>query len=162
MIARSKKLPAKEQELLFVSGLLHDIGVLFLLTQFTTPYLEVLRTSTTNEEPLVEVEQRALHINHASLGGMLANKWNFPDDLTELISRHESPSAPDDHPSTTCLHIADRMVGTLVDGQCSGYSPALSAEYTAWLDLNDEELEAMKSSVQAQLDRASELLGLLV
>ncbi len=161
LIARRKRLPAKEQELLFVAGLLHDIGVLFLLTQFTTPYLEVLKTSLANQELLVDVEQRALHTNHAWLGGMLAGKWNFPEDLTELIAQHEFPTSPFEHPSTTCLYVADRIVGTIVDGQSSGFSPGLSQEYLDWLDLDAEEQESLKSEVMVQLNRAKELLGLL-
>jgi HD-like signal output (HDOD) protein len=161
IIARNKKLPTKEQELLFVAGLLHDIGVLFLLTQFTTPYIEVLRVSNANQEPLVAVEQRALHTNHAWLGGMLANKWNFPDDLAELIGQHETITNPSDAPATTCLYIADRIVGSLGDGQISGYSADLTPEQLAWLGLNEEGLEELRTEVGAQIERAKELLGLL-
>lgn len=161
IIARAKKLPTKEQELLFVSGLLHDIGVLFLLTQFTTPYLEVLRVSNANQEPLVDVEQRSLHTNHAWLGGMLANKWNFPDDLAELIAQHETPANPKESPATMCLYLADRIVGSLGDGQISGHAAALTDEEKAWLNMDDEEIESLKEEVTTQIAKAKDLLGLL-
>ena len=161
IIARVKRLPTKEQELLFVAGLLHDIGVLFLLTQFTTPYLEVLRLSVANKEQLIDVEQRALHTNHAWLGGMLANKWNFPDDLAELIAQHETPTSPHEMPATTALHIADRLVGALGDGSISGFSPELDPVHVSWLGLKDDEMDSLKTEVTAQIDKAKELLGLL-
>jgi HD-like signal output (HDOD) protein len=161
IIARQKRLPTKEQELLFVAGLLHDIGVLFLLTQFTTPYLEVLRVSNANQEQLVDVEQRSLHTNHAWLGGMLANKWNFPDDLAELIARHETADRPDESPASCVLHIADRLVGGLSDGQISGFSPALTTDQVSWLGLDESSLEGLKVEVAEQIEKAKELLGIL-
>lgn len=161
MIGRMKRLPAKEQELLFVAGLLHDIGMLFLLTQFTSPYLEVLKASHASKEPLVIVEQRALHTNHAKLGGMLAEKWNFPDDLGELIARHESTLAPDEYPSGACLSIADRLVcSTHHSGSC-GYSDGISQDEAAWLGLDQDEVKNLEDEVTIQINHAKELLGMI-
>jgi HD-like signal output (HDOD) protein len=161
LIGRIKKLPGKEQELLFVAGLLHDIGVLFLMTQFTTPYLEVIRASHANQEPLVLVEQRALHTDHATLGGMLANKWNFPEDLTELIARHESPISPDEYPSGACLSIADRLVCSMHDEGACGFAQGLDDSQVIWLGLNAEEVAALREEVDIQINHAKELLGLI-
>lgn len=161
LIGRMKRLPAKEQELLFVAGLLHDIGVLFLLTQFTTPYLEVIRASNTHKEPLVIVEKRALHTDHALLGGMLAEKWNFPNDLSELIARHESPIDPDEYPSGACLSIADRLVCSMHDNGACGFSPGIDDSHARWLGLNSEEVVSLREEVGHQIDHARELLGLI-
>ena len=160
-VGRIRKLPAKEQELLFVAGLLHDIGVLFLLTQFTTPYLEILKASHEREEPLVLVERRALHTDHAALGGMLADKWNFPDDLRELIAEHESPTNPDEYPSGACLYIADRLVCSLrQEGQC-GYSAGLEPAHALWLGLDEAGVNELRDEVAVQINHAKELLGLI-
>ncbi len=161
LIGRIKKLPGKDQELLFVAGLLHDIGVLFLMTQFTTPYLEVIKASHANKEPLVIVEKRALHTDHATLGGMLADKWNFPEDLGELISRHESPLSPDEYPSGACLFIADRIVCSMYENSACGYSPGIDEVQAAWLGLNGEEVDSLREEVQIQINHAKELLGVI-
>jgi HD-like signal output (HDOD) protein len=161
LIGRIKRLPPKEQELLFVAGLLHDIGVLFLLTQFTSPYLEVLKASQANQEPLVVVERRALHTDHATLGGMLAEKWNFPEDLTELISRHESPSSPDEYPSGACLFIADRVVCAMYEGTACGFSAGIDQNQVDWLGLDEDEVKGLEDEVKVQIDHARELLGLI-
>jgi len=161
LIGKMKRLATKEQELLFVSGLLHDIGILFLLTQFTTPYLEVLRTSLMQGEPLVDVERRSLHTDHAALGGMLANKWNFPDDLARLISKHEQPGDPNEQPAAACLHSASRLVSSLKPDQGAGFVPQLHPIYEAWLGLGPEESKDLKQQVQEQINHAKELLGML-
>ena len=161
LIARAKRLPAKDQELLFVAGLLHDIGVLFLMTQFTTPYMEVLRLSQANQEPLVEVEWRSLHTNHAMLGGLLADRWNFPDDLRNLIANHEEPGDPAFNSASSCLHIADRLVCSLLSGHSAGFAPPLAQEYVDWLGFNQSEVDELKQGVNEQISYAKELLGIL-
>jgi HD-like signal output (HDOD) protein len=161
MVGRLKRLPAKEQELLFVAGLLHDIGVLFLMTQFTSPYLEVLKASHANKEPLVHVERRSLHTDHASLGGMLADKWNFPSELGELIARHESPINPDEYPGGACLTLADRLVCSMHEEGACGWSPGIDDSYAAWLGLDAEGVQSLREEVEVQIAHAKELLGLL-
>ena len=161
IIGKMKRLPTKDQELLFVSGLLHDIGVLFLLTQFTTPYLEVLRASQMQGEPLIDVERRALHTDHAVLGGMLADKWNFPDDLARLISSHELPGDPTERPAAASLHAASRIVCSLKPDHGTGFVPDLHPVYEAWLELSPEESKDLRRDVQEQINHAKELLGML-
>jgi HD-like signal output (HDOD) protein len=161
MIGRIKRLPAKEQELLFVAGLLHDIGVLFLMTQFTTPYLEALKASHANEEALVNVERRSLHTDHAALGGMLAEKWNFPEELAELIRLHESDFTFDEYPSGACLSIADRLVCSLHEDGACGWSPGIDVRHTDWLGMDDSGIAGLKEEVGVQIKHAKELLGLI-
>ena len=161
IIGRIKRLPAKEQELLFVAGLLHDIGVLFLMTQFTTPYMEALKASHANEEALVNVERRSLHTDHAALGGMLAEKWNFPEDLAELIRLHESDFAFDEHPSGACLSIADRLVCSMHEDGACGWSPGIDVRHTDWLGMDDTAITGLREEVSVQIKHAKELLGLI-
>lgn len=161
LLARHKKLPSKEHESLFVAGLLHDIGVLFMLTQFTVPYLEVLESSHENCEPLIDVERRLMNTDHASLGGMLAHTWNFPESLEELIRCHEEPGDPHDSPAFACIHVADRVACGLVDDECSGYPQQIKPEVLEWLDMSDEQLDDLKDQVKTQVSLASEFLGML-
>ncbi|MCH8979823.1 MAG: HDOD domain-containing protein [Armatimonadetes bacterium] len=162
LLAQHKKLHPKEQEALFVAGLLHDIGILFMLTQFTAPYLEVLEHSFKNDEPLIDVERRLMKTDHASLGGMLAEIWNFPEGLEELIRCHEEPGNPDEMPAVACIHAAGRIACSLMGGDFTGCPQQMAPEVADWLDMSDDQLDELKEQVRAQVGEAAEFLGLLV
>ena len=160
-IAARKGMPAKARDLVFVSGLLHDIGQLFLTTFSTSPYLEVLKHSQSSSEPLIEIELRVLRVTHAEIGGVLAEKWNFPIALQEVIANHEEPKRPTDEPITACIHCADRLVGSTVESSISSCGGELSQDMVDWLNLTDAEQEEVKAEVKAQIVKAKELLGMI-
>lgn len=161
LLAQHKRLPAKDHEELFVAGLLHDIGILFMLTQFPVPYLEVLAHSQKNDEPLIDVERRLMSTDHASLGGMLAKTWNFPESLEELIRWHEEPGDPKDKPAVACIHAADRIACSLIEDDCSGCPQEISPQVAEWLELSDDQLVELKEKVGEQVRHAADLLGLI-
>lgn len=161
IIAEYKGLPSLDQETLFVGGLLHDVGILFLFTQFTTPYSEVLKHAKENNEPLIDVERRVMHIDHAVLGGMLARKWNFPENLEQLISNHEEPGEPDKCKIVSCVHIADRIACEVTSDGVASCVQELDESYKIWLGMGADEYEGLKFQVKDQISQAAELLGIL-
>ena len=78
----------KNEEEWGIAGLLHDIGkIVFLATLDNRDVFERIAESRDNRSVinLEEIEQGA---NHALVGSMLAQKWNFPEDLCEAIEFH--------------------------------------------------------------------------
>ena len=66
-------------ELAFICGLLHDIGKTILLDMLGDYML------------LPEARDRLIEENHAEVGYLLADKWNFGVDIKEVIRYHHSP-----------------------------------------------------------------------
>lgn len=66
-------------ELAFMCGLLHDIGKTILLDMLGDYML------------LPEARDQLIEENHAEVGYLLAQKWNFGDDIKEVIRYHHSP-----------------------------------------------------------------------
>ncbi len=132
-----------------------------MLTQFTTQYLEVLKSSQDNQEPLIDVERRILSTDHAALGGQLAAAWNFPEALEELIRCHEEPDRPQDRPAVACVHAADRIACSLMSEDGTACPQHMDPSVSEWLGMSDEQLDELKLQVRAQVDQAAELLGLL-
>ncbi len=161
IIAQKKGLSAADQEMVYVGGLLHDIGRLFLFTLFNLPYQDVLRESNRKAEPLVEVEQRVLGTTHAELGGMLAEKWNFPTPLVELIENHECAEESLGSPALYAVHVADRMADKLSGDEIAGPPVPIQAHVLQWLGMSDEELEAIEKQSADQVKQAAEMLGVL-
>jgi len=75
----------------YAAGLLHDIGIIvedqFLHAQFE----RILERCSGGDTNLADAENELLGYNHALVGGALADRWRFPDELIHTIEEHHSP-----------------------------------------------------------------------
>ena len=71
-----------------VAGLLHDIGGLLLLANFSADYQGMLRVAAGDELHLLELEQQRFGVRHPELGALLLDLWNLPDDVVRAVDRH--------------------------------------------------------------------------
>ncbi len=74
----------------FVTGLMHDIGVLVLVESFHTDFVKIREIQETKSLSLPEAEQEILETTHAEIGAWIAEKWNLPDRLCNAISNHHT------------------------------------------------------------------------
>lgn len=80
-------------EAAFMASLLHKIGVLILDGAEHAEYNKILEEAALEEaQPLPLLERKHLQIDHAALGGMLAEKWGLPEELRDPITHHLSPA----------------------------------------------------------------------
>ena len=72
-------------DIAYTAGLLHDIGKV-VLDQYIAPiYPFFYRRTQIDEMELCEAEKEKLGITHPAVGGLLAEKWALPQNLTETI-----------------------------------------------------------------------------
>jgi putative nucleotidyltransferase with HDIG domain len=89
-LAQALRYPRSEEA--YVSGLLHDLGKL-LLDQFVLEdYPTIVEYVKRYQMHLWQVEQKLLGIDHARVGGLIAERWNFPVILADAIHFHHAPS----------------------------------------------------------------------
>jgi putative nucleotidyltransferase with HDIG domain len=92
-IAREVKLRQRDDVL--VAALLHDIGK-FVLGRARPDYADLIDARTSTPERRIRQEQRALGIDHASLGGLLLSRWGLPAGLANTVAAHHSSEAQND------------------------------------------------------------------
>ncbi|MBA4292889.1 hypothetical protein C0431_07930 [bacterium] len=161
-IAKAKGLPKKDIETIFIGGLLHDVGRLFLFTLFNLPYMEVLKESINRGEHLESVEARILGVTHAQLGGILAEKWNFPEGLIEMISQHDIiPDGTVPKDGVFCAHIADAIANELAPKEIVGTPSPVDAKARLWLGFNEDQYEGLKQKTAEQVELAKDMLGVM-
>jgi len=89
-IARELRYPDPEEA--YTAGLLHDMGKLFLDQFVFSDYTRIVDLMLKYKLTLYMAEEQLLGIDHANVGGLIAEKWNFPIVLIDAIRYHHTPS----------------------------------------------------------------------
>ena len=129
--------------LAFTTGLLHDLGRLVLAVHLPTMAAQALSLARLHDLPLHAIERDLIGIDHAELGGLVAQHWGFPPVMVAAIADHHGAgqaSAPGSRPSLTdLLQGADAIVHALDLHQAEDERvPALSPQLTNRLQLTPE------------------------
>jgi putative nucleotidyltransferase with HDIG domain len=82
----------------YVGGILHDMGKI-IFSNVHPELLQKIRDFCIEKDlPFSTFEDLAAGLNHAEIGAMVAEKWNFPDALIRAIRFHHDPSsAPEEN-----------------------------------------------------------------
>lgn len=94
----------------FAAGLMHDIGQLFLPISFPGHQEAVIKHSVQFDCCAYEAERAVLGTDHARIGQILTEKWNFPASLSEAVGWHHEPEKASANPLACVLHLADCIV----------------------------------------------------
>ncbi|MFA5519165.1 MAG: HDOD domain-containing protein [Spirochaetota bacterium] len=113
LIARKKNLTAVAESV-FISGLLHDIGKIILLSMdssIVNTISEITKDKQLRSSSILE--EISIGISHAEIGGLIAEKWNFPESLFMAIKNHHSPmnSEKNHRDATYTTYLANLLCG---------------------------------------------------
>jgi HD-like signal output (HDOD) protein len=138
------------QDKLYLTGLLHDIGILVNALLFPREFAGILLTAETTEVPLCEAEQQVLGFSHCESGRILADLWKLPASISTVVEFHHTPPTEgDDVELAAIIYLADLLCR--LRGLGYGYYEAREFELgsePAWRTL------AARYPVAAQLDMA--------
>ena len=96
----------------FVCGLLHDMGKVIFETN-CPEYLENVKKICKDKITSLDLFEKIISgVNHGEIGAKIAEKWNFPESIINVIRFHHSPeNAPETTKIlATIIYIADLMV----------------------------------------------------
>jgi putative nucleotidyltransferase with HDIG domain len=94
----------------YVAGLLHDMGKLILDQYLMVDYYRIVELIRVYNLALWQVEEKLLGIDHATIGSLMAQKWNFPPVLVEAIRHHHAPSlAKSQQALSAIINIANAL-----------------------------------------------------
>ena len=117
-------------ELLFTAGIIHDIGRLVIYKKIPETAQEMILRCKDSKEPLYLVEKEMLGFDHSDLGRMLAQSWNLPPSLEEVLAYHHFPQEAKQYPvEAGVVHIADYIVHAIQLGDSGEqYIPPLDEQ----------------------------------
>ena len=96
----------------FVSGLLHDVGKIFLCQYLPERFSEMLSMLERQEVITTyhALEEKFFGITHEEIGGRLLDSWMFPREITDAVGWHHEPHRSQSNVAlAACVHIADLL-----------------------------------------------------
>jgi HD-like signal output (HDOD) protein len=156
----AKRVATPQTGAAYAAGLLLDLGKLALgpWVAAQTPRL----LAAIHDEPergFADVETMILGIDHAELGGRIAEHWKLPTVLIAAIRFHHHPSQATGHEEMCWIaHLADALA-TMAGGSDSidGLNHPLEEQWEAHVPLSQVEVENIILTVSIEASRSISL-----
>jgi len=165
MLADSLKLGVADEA--FLSGLIHDIGVIVEMQFDRAKLIEVINKLQVGSDgaparDMRDVENEIFGATHQEFGKALCEKWKFPQVFAQVTGFHHNPlDLAEGTRNMACLiHVADCLSAEAVpafrlDLRSLQINPSVLDE----LKLTSEKVEELKGRLAQELADAEALLG---
>ena len=138
----------KNHEDVFTNGLLHDLGLMVMNAFFPEIYAGIEDKFKTGMS-FPDAENEVCGFTHGEIGAWLADKWNLPNNMCEVIRYHHNPSLSPS-PAAAIVHLADIIAIR------RGFSPMSSVGFEGPLDIaamrllgmNEERIEQFEAGIE--------------
>jgi HD-like signal output (HDOD) protein len=111
----ARKINFSDPSKAYLAGLLHDLGIIVNLWALPQEFRGAYEVAREEGIPLREAEQKVLGFTHCDSGGLLAERWDLPLDLVEVVAHHHAPLQSMNHTAlVTLVELSDllcRMTG---------------------------------------------------
>ena len=133
----------------YIAGLLHDMGKL-LLDQFVLrDYSMIVYYVQRDQLPLWQVEEKLIGLDHAKVGGLMSEHWNFPVPLVDAIRFHHTPSFARTNPQLPAIvNLANSISGEFQQGNPDLFSFQLHPESLNILKIDAAKAEDLKTKMK--------------
>lgn len=143
-------------DLIFLTGMLHDIGFLALAhlnSQLSDDLLT--RMLIEPERPVTSIENELMGISHAELGAEFAQHWGLPSEIVAVLRHHHTPDAADADeglPLARIINVTEKLLTATGLHEFVGYQ--VSDEEWAALSIDPDDAEEIASQAAEQADQA--------
>jgi len=150
----------EDKHLIFTAALLKDIGKA-VLSEYVGNYFDDIEKAITDRDiTFRDAEKLIIGIDHAAVGAMVAEKWNFSGRMVDIIRNHHLGAGwPEDDIELATVYVADTHcmimgIGVGSDGLAYRFHPRVVQK----LHLNDTDLQMLMASFGEKLHELEDLL----
>jgi len=160
-----RQIQGEDSGVLYTAALVHDIGKVVMGEFVQESSAKILHLVADHGLSFLEAENEVIGINHAELGGRIAEYWNFPIEIRDAIAYHHRPDyfggdGNDVMPFLVCL--ADqfcRMMG--IDGGMDGLAHRGVSDAMTKFHLREADLEKAWVSLLEELEKARDVMQIV-
>ncbi len=155
----------KHTDILYIGGLLHDIGKLALIRVLNEEYHFVYEKSNQEGKPLYEIEQKFLGYDHAELGGELLDRWHLPPAVVDMVRYHHAPGDFQEQsqvaPWVRLVYLGNLLVH-LLDQPEAGLTDVLKLDtrFNEYFSFTEDEIANLLSKARTDLKEQENFLKL--
>ncbi len=161
----SKKITGTDDSRLFTAGLLHDIGK-FILSEFVQDSSQrIMELVNSQGYSFLKAEEEVIGMNHAEVGGRIAQNWNFPPEIRDTIRFHHRPDLAQlggNNRFCWIVYLADQACIIMgLGGGNDGLAYWGLKDVIDILRIRQKDLEMGMAELLKELERAQELVNLV-
>jgi putative nucleotidyltransferase with HDIG domain len=159
----SRKITGEEDTTLYTAALLHDVGKI-IMGEFVQEQMRKISMLVSQKMSFLEAEELVLGINHADLGGKIAEHWNFPIEIRDAISFHHRPDLleKEDKIMPWIVYMADEaclMMG--IGSAVEGLAQRAVSELLKKFNLKMRDLEKSMVLLSDDLNNARDIVSIV-
>jgi putative nucleotidyltransferase with HDIG domain len=160
-----RRLNRREDGALYTAALVHDIGKLIMVEYAPEASEKISRLVSGDGLSFLEAEEEILGINHAELGGRIAEHWNFPAELRDAIAYHHRPDLFDrahqgDLPFF--VFLADQLCLVMgIYGGMDGLAQSDVRKVMKKFGLEEDDLEKSRIVMAEEMEKAKDFMEIV-
>jgi putative nucleotidyltransferase with HDIG domain len=97
-----------------IAGLLHDVGQLWLHALDAKASGDCWSRAKSSQQGIEVLERETFGVDHAVIGGWLAEHWKLSPMIVDAIQHHHNPDAAPEQPLVALVHVAE-VLGNALD-----------------------------------------------
>lgn len=138
----AKKLNVKSVEEVMTGALLHDLGKVLIRRQLPEEAAAIDEAIRSGRITMLEAEKMVIDISHDEAGVWLAEKWNLPAIIKNIIGYHHKPgSCAQNSKEAAIVHLSDIIIkGIGVTNSPDIFVPSLDQKGWDELKISEEDL----------------------
>lgn len=147
-----------EPDLCYISGLMHDIGVMVFSYLIPNEYSNFIRDNWSDGSPLDELEDKVFGINHAQLGALFIKKWwSLKPEVADAVLGHHSDLTKAKNISAVCkvVYLANYVansfgfVNKVVDSKVDPFDEQKLLGFGISMEALDNVVEETRSDIES-------------
>jgi putative nucleotidyltransferase with HDIG domain len=153
-----------EDEKLYLAALLHDVGKMVMGEFVNESFETIARLVAEGGYSFLEAEEAVIGINHAELGGKIAERWNFPKDIVVALTYHHRPDLIEQNNNIIMwlVYLADQVcILTGITGGFDGLAHRGVSEVMKKFKFYQKDLELGMITLVEDLGHAKDVLGIV-